>query len=461
MISGLARTIFASGFFPAATSTTAIRTLKPICGAASPTPSGAAACVASERVDLSGIGIEIPLHLGERISSEFLQKSIGKHKGDHRFTDDARRGNHAPVGALVGGLHRLLGDHVSSAEGAAQRGDRLQVAAHDHVFAVGDAAFETAGAIGRAAEAVHGFIVGDFVLHFAAVGAGGGDAGANFDAFDGLDAHYRLREAAVELFVPLCVAAEADGDVVSDDLEDAADGVTGFERGIDFGLHFILHGGINTAQRGIEVRVDCEDFLPTGFAIELYVTDLHRVAGDSRAEPAKQQLGKGGGGDASGGFASGSSFEDVTGVVKVEFLRAGEVRVTGTRGNEFFVVVCEIRRVFDGQRFLPIGPVAVIDAQRYGSADGLAVAYAGEDVGAVLFDFLAAAAAVAELAAMEFVVDEVQVDRKRSGQPGNEGQQRLSVRFTGSVEAQHGRLGRSSVAAVRLHVQYMRRRRLT
>src|SRR5260370_384530 len=101
------------------------------------------------------------------------------------------------------------------------------------------------------------------------------------------------------------MAAEADGDVVSDDLEDAADGVTGFEPGIDFSLHFILHGGINTAQRGIEVRVDREDFLPTGFAIELYVTDLHRVAGDFGAEPAKQQLGKGGGAEPGGGLAVG------------------------------------------------------------------------------------------------------------------------------------------------------------
>ena len=85
------------------------------------------------------------------------------------------------------------------------------------------------------------------------------------------------------------------------------------------------------------------------------------------------------------------------------------------------------------------------------------MAHASKDFGAVFFKFLTAAASVTKLAAMEFVVDEVQVDRKRSGQPGNEGQQRLSVRFTGSVEAQHGQLGTSSVAAVRLHVQYMRR----
>src|SRR4029077_13771452 len=163
----------------------------------------------------------------------------------------------------------------------------------------------------------------------------------------------------------------------------------------------------------------------------------YRVAGDFGAEFAEQQLGKGSSSDAGGGFAPGSALQDVARVVKIKFLRAGEVRVTGTRGKEFFCGRIIYRGVFHRKDFFPVGPVAVFDPECDGSADGLAVATPGEDVGSVLFDFLTAAAAVAELAAAEFVVDEVQVDRKRRGQPGNEGQQSLSVRFTGRVEAQH------------------------
>src|SRR6266436_4346596 len=122
-----------------------------------------AACVASELVDLSGIVIEIPPHLGERVSSKFLQKSIGEHKGYHRFASDACRGDDTPVRALVGGLHGLLGNHIGGAEGATKRGDGLEVAADDYVFAVGDAAFEAAGTIGAAVEAVGGLVIGDFV----------------------------------------------------------------------------------------------------------------------------------------------------------------------------------------------------------------------------------------------------------------------------------------------------------
>jgi len=114
--------------------------------------------------------------------------------------------------------------------------------------------------------------------------------------------------------------------------------------------------------------------------------------------------------------------------------------VAGTRGDELLVVAGEIWGVLDGQSFLPVGPVAIFDAQGYRSADSFAVAHPGEDFGAVFLDFLAAAATVAELAAMEFVIDEINIDGKGSGQTGDEGEERLSVRFTGSVEAKHGNL---------------------
>src|SRR6202030_2870193 len=106
-----------------------------------------------------------------------------------------------------------------------------------------------------------------------------------------------------------------------------------------------------------------------------------------------------------GGFARGSALEDVASVMEIKFLRAGEIGVARTRCHELLVVAGEFRRIFDGKSFLPIGPVAIFDAQGDGSADGFAVAHAGEDLGVVFFYFLAAAAAVAELAAVEFVID--------------------------------------------------------
>jgi hypothetical protein len=123
--------------------------------------------------------------------------------------------------------------------------------------------------------------------------------------------------------------------------------------------------------------------------------------------------------------------------VKIEFLRAGEVGMTGPWRYELLVFPGKIRGILDGEGFFPIGPVAIFDAQRHWSANGLTVAHPREDVGAVFFDFLAAAAAVTELASMEFVVYEVNVNGKRRGQSRDEGKQSLSVRFTGGEETEH------------------------
>jgi hypothetical protein len=50
------------------------------------------------------------------------------------------------------------------------------------------------------------------------------------------------------------------------------------------------------------------------------------------------------------------------------------------------------------------------------------VANTGENVRAVPFDLLAAAAAIAQLAAVEFAIDEFEIDRKSCGQAGKKGE---------------------------------------
>ena len=49
-----------------------------------------------------------------------------------------------------------------------------------------------------------------------------GEAHANFDAFDGVDAHHGLGNLAVQLGVPLDMAAQPYGQSHGDDLEHAA-----------------------------------------------------------------------------------------------------------------------------------------------------------------------------------------------------------------------------------------------
>ncbi len=89
------------------------------------------------------------------------------------------------------------------------------------------------------------------------------------------------------------------------------------------------------------------------------------------------------------------------------------------------------------QRLLPIFPIAIFDAHGDGRTDCLSVTHAGENVRGVFFDALAAAAAVAELAAMQFALNKFKVHAHARRESGDPGDQSLSVRFTGGNETQH------------------------
>src|SRR5882724_4949523 len=119
----------------------------------------ATAAVSSEVLDLLGIVLEVAPRLGDGVPSKFLQKSIGEHKGYHCFASYSGGRHDAPVRALISCLHGLLRDHVRGAESAPQRRNRFQIAAHNHVFAIGDAAFESTSAIRRAAKFLRSLVV--------------------------------------------------------------------------------------------------------------------------------------------------------------------------------------------------------------------------------------------------------------------------------------------------------------
>ncbi len=62
-------------------------------------------------------------------------------------------------------------------------------------------------------------------MHLGAGNVGGAEADADFDAFDGLNRHQRLRQFAVNARVPLRIGAEADGQAQRDHFKRAAERV--------------------------------------------------------------------------------------------------------------------------------------------------------------------------------------------------------------------------------------------
>ena len=113
-----------------------------------------------------------------------------------------------------------------------------------------------------------------------------------------MDAHHRLRQAAIELAVPLDVGPEPGRHAGDDDLERAANRVAGFLGRVDERDHFLLQGRVHAAQR--RVFIDRLRVLE-GHAARFrkgHVADGRHVAGDADAE-APEKLAR----ERSGGHA--------------------------------------------------------------------------------------------------------------------------------------------------------------
>ena len=98
--------------------------------------------------------------------------------------------------------------------------------------------------------------------------------------------------------------------------------------------------------------------------------------------------------------------------MKIEFQSAGKIGMAGAGSRQDAARLINAGKIFDGKRFLPVGPVAVFDAQRDGSADGLPVADSGKRLDAILLNLLTAAAAVSKLPAVQFVLHKIEINVK-------------------------------------------------
>ena len=87
---------------------------------------------------------------------------------------------------------------------------------------------------------------------------------------------------------------------------------------------------------------------------------------------------------------------------------------------------------------LPVGPVAVLDAQRDRRAERVAMADAGKHLDGVALDLHAAAAPIAALAPPQLLVNGVARRRAApAGMPSMNRSQAGAVRFAGRQEAEH------------------------
>ena len=166
----------------------------------------------------------VPLHLVDAVAAELLDHGRGDLEGHSGLGHHAGRRNGADVGALDARLEGLLAHHVHGAERLLERGDGLHGRAQHDGLAVAHAALDAAGHV-RLAEEPCFLVPEDLVVHLGARFVRHAESGTDLDALDRLDAHERCGEPAVELPVPVHVAAEPHGNAGDDQLEHAAQGI--------------------------------------------------------------------------------------------------------------------------------------------------------------------------------------------------------------------------------------------
>jgi hypothetical protein len=141
------------------------------------------------------------------------------------------------------------------------------------------------------------------------------------------------------------------------------------------------------------------------------VTDANRVTENGPAKLAQKQFRKRTGGHASSRLPRRSAFENVPRIVKIVFQRSRQIRVPRARRGQSALQVFSAFCVFYRERFFPILPVPVFDAQSDRRANRFPVTHACENLGLVLFDPLSCSASVTELPPVQFALNKFLIDR--------------------------------------------------
>ena len=264
---------------------------------------------------------------------------------------------------------------------------------------------------------------------------------ADLDALDGLDAHERLRELAVEAAVPVHVRAEPGRQTVGEHLDDAAERVAVLAGGVDLVDH--ARGGVaaskqrsgsaSSASTSSGVGSAASSGTRTGPIDSVWLTSRMPSSARNAARDRAER-------DAGRGLAGARALEDRTRLVEAVLLHADEVGVArarpGQRGAAAARHVGQLDRL--GAHHLdPLRPLGVADAQRDGAAEAQAVADAAGDRELVLLELHPRAAAVAELATREIGLDRGARDGDAGGQALHDGDEFGAVRFAGREHAEH------------------------
>ena len=386
------------------------------------------------------IRVDVATGLGQRVAAELLQRGTRQYQRHHRLDHHAGSGHRAHVGALVDRHRFLAGGHVDGGQRARHGRDRLHRRADPQRLAVGHAAFQAAGAVGGAHDAVRSGV--HLVVGQAAAAARGLEAVADLDALDGLDAHHRGGELAVEAVVTAGERPEPDGQSVHDHLDDTAERVAVLLGGLDLGDHRRLRLRVKRAHRAVVDRGQVGG-LRRRPGVGLRRPDRDDVRHHLDAERLPQELpSDGGGGDPGRGLAGAGALEHRPGVVEAVLEHSGVVGVAGPRAGQRRVAGARHpdRSAATGSGAITVshfGHSVLPISMAIGPPSVCPVPHSGEHGHLVLLEFHPRAAAVAQAASAQLFGDVIGGDGDAGDHAFDHGHQRTAVGFTGSGPSQH------------------------
>src|SRR5689334_4170298 len=298
--------------------------------------------------------------------------------------------------------------------------------ANANLFAIGYAAFETAGTVRFANKLARLGVVSNLVVYFRTGQTTRLRARADCHRLHRRNRHHGLRQQPVQLEIPGRVRTQTGHNATGNNFENAAQRVALFARFVDELDHSLLRFVVGAVQR--RVVGNRGDRVPIQLERRVRnAAELDHVTAYLETEDCQQLFRECSTRDARASFARRGTFEDVAQIAYVILQAAGQIGVTRSRAFESSRFFRREVAWLGSHDVGPVGPVFVFDQQSEWRPERETMSDAGQYLGVITLDLHAPAAAITKLAPAQLVIDQRLIHRQSGRQTLHDRDERASM----------------------------------